>query len=42
VGSGPDIRLTSGTLTRSEITIRQQRPLDLVLPLIKRLTGITG
>jgi HlyD family secretion protein len=42
VGKGPPIRLTSGTLTRAEITTRRQRPLDLVLPLIKRLTGIDG
>jgi HlyD family secretion protein len=42
VGKGPPIRLTSGTLTRAEITTRNQRPLDLVLPLIKRLTGING
>jgi HlyD family secretion protein len=42
VGSGPPIRLTSGTLTRAEITTRMQRPLDLVVPLIKRLTGIDG
>lgn len=40
VGSGPPIRLTSGTLTRGEITIRSQRPLDLVLPLMRRLSGI--
>jgi HlyD family secretion protein len=42
VGKGPAIRLTSGTLTRAEVTTRRQRPLDLVLPLIKRLTGIDG
>lgn len=42
VGSGPPIRFTSGTLTRAEITVRQQRPLDLVLPLIRRLTGIVS
>ncbi len=42
VGKGPPIRLTSGTLTRAEITTRNQRPLDLVVPLIKRLTGIDG
>jgi HlyD family secretion protein len=42
VGRGPPIRLTSGTLTRAEITTRMQRPLDLVVPLIKRLTGIDG
>jgi HlyD family secretion protein len=42
VGKGPPIHLTSGTLTRAEITTRKQRPLDLVLPLVKRLTGIDG
>jgi HlyD family secretion protein len=42
VGKGPPIRLTSGTLTRAEVTTRRQRPLDLVLPLIKRLTGFDG
>ena len=42
VGKGPSLRLTSGTLTRAEITTRQQRPLDLVIPLIKHLTGIDG
>ena len=42
VGRGPPVRLTSGTLTRAEVTTRNQRPLDLVLPLIKRLTGIDG
>ena len=42
VGKGPAIHLTSGTLTRAEVTTRRQRPLDLVLPLIKRLTGIDG
>lgn len=42
VGKGPSIHLTSGTLMRAEITTRQQRPLDLVLPLIKHLTGIDG
>jgi HlyD family secretion protein len=42
VGSGPDLTLTSGTLTRAEITTREQRPLDLVVPMLKRLTGIVG
>jgi HlyD family secretion protein len=42
VGQGPPIRLTSGTLTRAEITTRRQRPLDLVVPLIRRFTGIDG
>ena len=42
IGQGPSIRLSSGTLIRAEITTRRQRPLDLVVPLIKRLTGIDG
>lgn len=42
VGNGPPIRLTSGTLTRAEITTRRQRPLDLVVPLFRRMTGIDG
>jgi len=42
VGKGPPIRLTSGTLTRAEITTRSQRPLDLVVPLMRRLTGTDG
>jgi HlyD family secretion protein len=42
VGDGPNLHLTSGTLTRAEITTRRQRPLDLVIPLIKHLTGIDG
>jgi HlyD family secretion protein len=42
VGQGPPMRLTSGTLTRAEITTRRQRPLDLVVPLLRRLTGIDG
>ena len=42
VGKGPPVRLSSGTLTRAEITTRRQRPLDLVVPLFRRLTGIDG
>jgi HlyD family secretion protein len=42
VGSGPSLHLTSGTMARAEITTRNQRPFDLVVPLIKRLTGISG
>jgi phosphoketolase len=42
VGKGPPVRLTSGTLTRAEITTRRQRPIDLVVPLFRRLTGIDG
>jgi HlyD family secretion protein len=42
VGAGPNLHLTSGTLARAEITTRRQRPLDLIIPLIKHLTGIDG
>lgn len=42
VGKGPPIKLTSGTLTHAEITTRQQRPIDLVVPLLKKLTGLDG
>jgi len=42
VGQGPEIHLTSGTLAQAEITTRNRRPLDLVVPLIKKLTGIDG
>jgi len=42
VGRGPNVHLTSGTLARAEITTRHQRPLDLIIPLIRHLTGIDG
>jgi HlyD family secretion protein len=42
VGNGPPLRLSSGTLAKAEITTRKQRPLDLVIPIIRRLTGIEG
>ena len=42
VGQGPPVRLSSGTLTRAEITTRRQRPLDLVVPLLKKYTGLDG
>ena len=42
VGKGPALRLTSGTLTKAEITTRERRPVELIVPMLKRLTGITG
>jgi HlyD family secretion protein len=42
VGNGPNVHLSSGTLARAEITTRQQRPLDLIIPLIRHYTGIDG
>ena len=41
-GKGPPMLLSSGTMTRAEVTTREQRPIDLVIPLTKRLTGIGG
>jgi HlyD family secretion protein len=42
VGKGPQVHLTSGTLAQAEITTRNRRPLDLVVPLLRKLTGIDG
>jgi HlyD family secretion protein len=39
-GSGPPIGLSPGTLARIEITTREQPPIDLVLPSIRRASGI--
>ncbi|WP_338699438.1 MULTISPECIES: NHLP bacteriocin system secretion protein [unclassified Bradyrhizobium] len=41
-GKGPPIQLSTGTLTRAEVTTREQQPIDLVIPLMKRLSGIGG
>jgi HlyD family secretion protein len=35
-GSGPPIRLTSGTLTTADIVLGERRPLGLVLPVFDR------
>jgi HlyD family secretion protein len=42
VGQGPQVHLTSGTLAQAEITTRNRRPIDLVVPLLRKLTGIEG
>ncbi len=42
VGKGPELHLTSGTLAQAEITARNRRPIDLVVPLLRKLTGIDG
>jgi HlyD family secretion protein len=36
------LQLSSGTLTRAEVTTREQPPINLVIPLLRRLTGIGG
>jgi HlyD family secretion protein len=42
VGQGPALRLTSGTLTKAEITTRVRRPVELIVPMLRKLSGITG
>ena len=39
VGKGPPLRLSSGTLAKAEITTERKRPIDLVIPIFRRLTG---
>jgi HlyD family secretion protein len=41
-GRGPPIRLSAGTLARAEVTTREQPPLDLVVPILKRVSGTGG
>jgi HlyD family secretion protein len=37
---GPDVRIASGTICHAEITIRRQRPLSLVIPILKNTLGL--
>jgi HlyD family secretion protein len=39
-GKGPPIRLSSGTLVRAEVTTREQPPISLVIPIMRRVSGI--
>jgi HlyD family secretion protein len=41
-GSGPPIRLSTGTLARAEVTTRERPPIDLVVPIMRRMSGIGG
>jgi HlyD family secretion protein len=41
-GAGPALRLSTGTLARAEVTTREQPPIDLVVPIMRRLSGIGG
>jgi HlyD family secretion protein len=40
-GAGPPVHLTTGTLARAEITTREQPPIDLIVPIMRRF-GIGG
>ena len=37
---GPAITIASGTICHAEITIRRQRPLSLVIPILKNTLGL--
>jgi len=41
-GKGPPLVLSSGTLARAEVTTREQPPINLLVPTVRRLTGIGG
>lgn len=41
-GKGPPLRLSAGTLTHAEVTTREQAPIGLVIPLLRRLSGVAG
>lgn len=36
---GPDIKLQSGTLCRGTVTVKEQRPISMVLPIFREYTG---
>jgi HlyD family secretion protein len=41
-GHGPPLRLSSGTTADAEVTVRRQRPITLVLPLLRGVAGVGG
>jgi len=41
-GHGPDLHLTAGTLAHAEIVTRERRPIELLVPLARRLAGSGG
>jgi HlyD family secretion protein len=38
--SGPPQRIQSGTLSRGSIAVQRRRPVELVIPLVKKYTGV--
>jgi HlyD family secretion protein len=38
-GAGPDVDLTSGTTVEAALTVREQRPIELVLPFLRHVLG---
>jgi HlyD family secretion protein len=41
-GPGPPIKLSSGTTVRASVTIERRAPISLLLPLLKRQSGISS
>jgi HlyD family secretion protein len=39
-GRGPELELTSGTTLRAEIAVREDAPVDLILPALRRSFGL--
>ncbi len=39
-GTGPDISITTGTTVEAEITVKEQPPINLIIPFIRKHTGI--
>ena len=37
---GPKLQLTSGTLCSAQFIVERQRPISLVIPKLRELTGI--
>lgn len=37
---GPSVKITPGTLVRAWITVREQAPITLVIPTLKKITGL--
>ena len=38
-GEGPPIVITSGTLAAASVTVKEERPIALVIPLFREMTG---
>jgi HlyD family secretion protein len=41
-GRGPDQKISSGTLAHAEVVTRERRPIELLLPLLRRVSGAGG
>lgn len=41
-GEGPDLPLTTGSTVDAEIVVREQRPVDLIIPFVRAQLGLGG